>query len=77
MAIRNGQPAVPLNLVGDYAGGGLQAAFSIVVALLARDKTGKGQFIDVAMVDGIISLLSWEASLFFAGGAVLSGVIRH
>lgn len=70
MAIRNGQPAVPLNLVGDYAGGGLQAAFSIVVALLARDKTGKGQFIDVAMVDGIISLLSWEASLFFAGGGV-------
>lgn len=70
MAIRNDQPAVPLNLVGDHAGGGLQAAFSIVAALFAREKTGKGQFIDVAMVDGVISLLSWEASLFFAGGNV-------
>jgi crotonobetainyl-CoA:carnitine CoA-transferase CaiB-like acyl-CoA transferase len=70
LAIRNGQPAVPLNLVGDYAGGGLQAAFSIVVALLAREKTGKGQLIDVSMVDGIISMLSWEASLLFAGGGV-------
>ena len=70
MAIRNGRPAVPLNMVGDYAGGGLQAAFGIVVALLARGKTHKGQFVDVAMVDGVISLLSWEASLFFASGSV-------
>jgi crotonobetainyl-CoA:carnitine CoA-transferase CaiB-like acyl-CoA transferase len=70
MAIRDGRPAVPLNMVGDYAGGGLQAAFGIVVALLARGKTGKGQFVDVSMVDGVVSLLSWEASLFFSSGSV-------
>jgi len=68
MAIRDGQPAVPLNMLGDYAGGGLQAAFGIVTALLARDRTGVGQFVDIAMVDGVVSLLSWEASVFFAGG---------
>ncbi|MEE8470645.1 MAG: CaiB/BaiF CoA-transferase family protein [Dehalococcoidia bacterium] len=68
MSIRDGRPVVPLNMLGDYSGGGLQAAFSIVVALLARVSTGKGQFVDVAMVDGVVSLLSWEASLFFAGG---------
>ncbi|MBE0480862.1 MAG: CoA transferase, partial [Dehalococcoidia bacterium] len=61
---------VPLNLVGDYAGGGLHAAFAIVTALLAREKTGAGQFVDVAMVDGVVSLLGWEASLLFAGGGV-------
>jgi crotonobetainyl-CoA:carnitine CoA-transferase CaiB-like acyl-CoA transferase len=72
MAIRDGRPAVPLNLVGDYAGGGLQAAFAIVVALLARGKTYEGQFVDVAMVDGVVSLLSWEASVFFAGGGAPS-----
>ncbi|MEE8374538.1 MAG: CaiB/BaiF CoA-transferase family protein [Dehalococcoidia bacterium] len=70
MAIRDGRPAVPLNMVGDYAGGGLQAAFGIVTALLARGTTGRGQFVDVAMVDGAVSLLTWEASLVFAGGAV-------
>lgn len=70
LAIRDGRPAVPLNLVGDYAGGGLQAAFGILAALLARHRTGQGQLVDVAMLDGVVSLLSWEASLFFAGGGV-------
>ncbi len=70
MAIRDGRPAVPLNMLGDYAGGGLQAAFGIVSGLLARDRTGRGQLIDIAMVDGVVSLLSWEASVFFAGGGV-------
>lgn len=70
MSIRGGRPAVPLNLLADYAGGGLQAAFGIVVALLAREKTGVGQHIDVAMLDSVVSLLSWEASLYFAGAGV-------
>jgi crotonobetainyl-CoA:carnitine CoA-transferase CaiB-like acyl-CoA transferase len=68
MAIRDGRPAVPLNMLGDYAGGGLQAAFAVVTALFARGTTGRGQHLDVAMVDGVISLLSWEASVFFGGG---------
>lgn len=70
MAIREGRPAIPLNLLGDYAGGGLQAAFGIVVALMARERLGTGQLVDIALVDGVISLLNWEASMFFASGEV-------
>jgi crotonobetainyl-CoA:carnitine CoA-transferase CaiB-like acyl-CoA transferase len=68
VAIRDGRPSVPLNMLGDYAGGGLQAAFGIVAALFSRERTGTGQLVDISMVDGVISLLSWEASLLFAGG---------
>jgi crotonobetainyl-CoA:carnitine CoA-transferase CaiB-like acyl-CoA transferase len=63
MAIRDGRTAVPLNMLGDYAGGGLQAAFAIVTALFARDRTGTGQLIDIAMVDGVVSLLSWDTQM--------------
>ena len=67
-SIRNEQPAVPLNLLADYATGGLQAAFGIAIALLYRERTGIGQYIDVSMVDGVIQLFSWEASELFASG---------
>jgi len=47
------RPAVPpLNLVADYAGGGLMLAFGMVAALLHAAKTGEGQVIDAAMTDG-------------------------
>ena len=49
-----GPPSTSLNLVGDFAGGGLMLAFGIVQALFERDNTrngsGKGQVIDCAMV---------------------------
>jgi alpha-methylacyl-CoA racemase len=45
-------PTVPLNLVADYAGGGLMLAFGMVAALLAAQRTGEGQVIDAAMTDG-------------------------
>ncbi len=64
------RPAVPLNLLADYAGGGLMAAFSIAVALLARERTGRGQYIDLAMSDGVISLMTQAASDFFGNGVV-------
>ena len=61
-------PAIPMNLVADFAGGGLFAAFAIVTALIARDKTGRGQYIDMAMSDGVLSLLTSAASSVLAGG---------
>jgi len=61
-------PAIPMNLIADFAGGGLFAAFSIVVALQARERTGRGQYIDMAMSDGVLSLLSSAASSVLAGG---------
>jgi len=52
------KPAIPVNLLGDYAGGGMHAALAICLALLARDKTGRGQYIDISMTDGIVYLLA-------------------
>jgi len=60
------------------------AAFSIVVALLARERTGEGQFIDHAMTDGVLSLLTRIASQRFAGGPLpqpgqhrITGALPH
>ncbi|HEX4905119.1 MAG TPA: CaiB/BaiF CoA-transferase family protein [Acidimicrobiales bacterium] len=50
---RKGQaPVPPLNLVGDFGGGGMLLAFGIACALLEAQKSGKGQVVDAAMVDG-------------------------
>src|SRR5829696_822276 len=61
-------PAIPMNLVADFAGGGLFAAFAILVALQARERSGRGQYIDMAMSDGVLSLLTSAASGVLAGG---------
>ncbi|MFO1338673.1 MAG: CaiB/BaiF CoA-transferase family protein [Burkholderiaceae bacterium] len=54
-----GQPPVPpLNLVGDYGGGALYLAFGLLAALFERQRSGRGQVVDAAMVDGVGSLLS-------------------
>jgi alpha-methylacyl-CoA racemase len=52
------KPAIPLNLVGDFGGGGLLCAFGIVCALLEASRSGKGQVVDAAMVDGASSLMA-------------------
>jgi alpha-methylacyl-CoA racemase len=51
-------PTVPLNLVGDYAGGTMFLALGMVSGLLSAKATGKGQVVDTAMVDGVSNLLS-------------------
>lgn len=51
-------PVVPLNLVGDFGGGGLMLAFGIVCALLEARHSGKGQVVDAAMTDGSALLAS-------------------
>jgi alpha-methylacyl-CoA racemase len=60
--------AVPLNLVGDFAGGGMLLAFGIVCALFEASKSGKGQIVDTAMVDGAASLMTYMHSIRAAGG---------
>ncbi|MCX6020951.1 MAG: CaiB/BaiF CoA-transferase family protein [Chloroflexi bacterium] len=62
------RPALPLNLLADFAGGGAQAALGIVTALLARERTGRGQYIDIAMSDGVTQLLAFTLSPFFQTG---------
>ncbi len=66
-------PAIPLNLLADYAGGGLYAAFAILAALMGRQKTGRGQYVDIAMADGVLSLLTRAGGEFFAQGEVPRG----
>jgi len=63
-------PAIPLNVIADYAAGGLHAAYAILAALLARDKTGRGQYLDIAMSDGVMYLLAAALSQYFASGEV-------
>ncbi len=67
----DGPPACPLNLLADFAGGSLFAVIGILGALVERGRTGEGQFIDVAMVDGCLSLMAMHYPDW--GHPVLSG----
>ena len=60
-------PVPPLNLVGDFGGGGMLLAFGVVSALLEAQRSGKGQVVDAAMVDGA-ALLAAMFSGFLAAG---------
>jgi alpha-methylacyl-CoA racemase len=55
---RGGPPVPPLTILGDFAGGGLHLAYGVVCALLEARQSGRGQVVDVAMVDGVMSLLT-------------------
>jgi alpha-methylacyl-CoA racemase len=57
-ARKDGQPTPPLNLVGDYGGGGMFLAFGIVCGILEARSSGLGQVIDAAMVDGAAVLMA-------------------
>ena len=57
----------PLNLVGDYGGGALYLAFGVMAALYERQRSGLGQVVDAAMVDGASSLASIFHGLQAAG----------
>jgi alpha-methylacyl-CoA racemase len=60
-------PAPPLNLIGDFAGGGYLAVMGILAALLERNTSGKGQSLDVAMLDGCALLTATFQSMRASG----------
>jgi alpha-methylacyl-CoA racemase len=63
-----GEPAaVPLNLVGDFGGGSMLLATGILAALWEREKSGRGQVVDAAIVDGVSSLMTMFAGLLPTG----------
>ncbi len=68
-----GPPLPPLNLVGDYAGGSMYLVFGITCALLERARSGLGQVVEAAMVDGIASLMSNRTGKVAAGGQATRG----
>ncbi len=55
---KDGPPSAPLNLLADFASGSFIAALGIVTALFDRTRTGTGQYIDTAMIDGCLSLMA-------------------
>ncbi|WP_179475218.1 CaiB/BaiF CoA transferase family protein [Mycolicibacterium vinylchloridicum] len=55
-----GPPQVPLNVVGDFGGGGMLLAFGVMAALWERYRSGQGQVVDAAIVDGVASLLAMQ-----------------
>lgn len=64
---KDGQPVLPLNLVADFGGGALYLATGILAALLEAGKSGKGQVVDAAMIDGVASLMTLFQGLLAAG----------
>jgi alpha-methylacyl-CoA racemase len=82
-------PTPPLNLLGDFGGGGLALAFGVVCALLEAQGSGRGQVVDAAMTDGVALLMAMTYSLkakgiwrdrrranLLDGGAPFYGVYR-
>ncbi|WP_374410441.1 CaiB/BaiF CoA transferase family protein [Novosphingobium colocasiae] len=55
---REGPPALPLNLIGDYGGGALYLAMGVLAAVLSARATGRGQVVDAAISEGALSLMS-------------------
>jgi alpha-methylacyl-CoA racemase len=64
---RDGPPSIPLNLTADFGGGGAYLAMGILAALLETSRSGKGQVVDAAMVDGAASLMTMFYGLHAAG----------
>jgi alpha-methylacyl-CoA racemase len=61
------RPVPPLNLVGDFGGGGMLLAFGILAGILNARSSGQGQVVDAAMVDGSASLMAMTLSFLNAG----------
>ncbi|HJU14839.1 MAG TPA: CaiB/BaiF CoA-transferase family protein [Stellaceae bacterium] len=69
---RQGQkPTPPLNLIADFGGGALYLAFGIVCGLIEAGRSGQGQVVDAAMIDGAASLMT------AFHGMVAAGLVRH
>ena len=68
----HGKPVIPGVQLADLAGG-MIAGFAILAALLARERTGRGQYVDVSMFDVMISMLPIPAAFHFAGSTIAVG----
>jgi len=60
-------PLAPLNLVGDFGGGGMLLAFGVLAALLERQRSGRGQVVDASMVEGSALLMTMMYEMLGAG----------
>ena len=67
MGRKDEPPFPPLNLVGDFGGGGMLLALGVVAAVLSAQKTGHGQVVDAAMTDGASTLMAMIYGMMAAG----------
>jgi alpha-methylacyl-CoA racemase len=65
----DGKPVLPGATIADGAGGGMHAVMSILAALVARARTGEGAYLDVAVADGILALMSLQVDDVLATGS--------
>lgn len=65
---RDGKPVLPGIQIADVGGGGMLAAYCILAAIIGRDRVGKGQYIDISMMDGAMAWLCMYAGKYFADG---------
>jgi crotonobetainyl-CoA:carnitine CoA-transferase CaiB-like acyl-CoA transferase len=66
-----GPPMIPGNTIADNAGGGMNAVISILAAVVAKQRTGVGQYIDCAMVDGLLTMMFLNVDDHVTSGEVL------
>lgn len=64
----DGGPAIPGATIADAAGGGMHAALAIVAALLRRERTGEGTFLDIAATEGVLALMALNIDEHLATG---------
>lgn len=64
---KDGPPSIPLNIVGDYAGGALYLCIGMLAAIIRSSRTGEGDVVDAAMIDGVTSLMTPLYGLLAAG----------
>jgi alpha-methylacyl-CoA racemase len=64
-----GKPTVPGTTIADGAAGGMQAVMAILAALVARNETGRGAYLDVSVADGVLALMSLQVDDVLATGA--------
>lgn len=66
----DGPPVIPGTQIADIAAGGMNAAIGILLAVIMRERTGKGQYIDISMMDGAVAMLPFVANLCWEGRMV-------
>ena len=70
IGLKNGTPCNPGNYLGDMGGAALHGLVGILIALLAREKTGQGQFIDISYTDAVISMMEYDILSYLFTGKV-------
>ena len=65
-----GAPVILGTVIADFAAGGMSAAIGILAALMARERTGRGQFVDMSMTDAVVELTSMQINPYLYSGIV-------